>query len=500
MTKNKKKKNNNNKINLTFKIISWLLVVSVVVASIFLIYFEILPIMYLSLFIIIVGLVVFLLFKLLNNKRLKKWIKVVVSIPSILMIIIFTLVCFYAYGTLDFFNDILDVGIRHDSYSVYVLEDSGYENIEDLENKIIGVYEADEEVTEKAVEKVSKKIEFNMAEFDNIGLSAEALKEESVDAIIALDSSVDILKEDSEEYNNLKAIYTFTVTTKVKTLSSNKDVSKENFVLYISGIDTNGKVAAKARSDVNIIVAVNPEDKKILMVNTPRDYYVKLNSKKAMDKLTHAGVYGIEESVGTLEDLYDLDVDYYARINFTTFINIVEKLGGIDVNVPVNFCEQTSSRTSSKKICLKKGEQTLNGEQALALVRTRHTIAGGDRGRIENQMLVLKAIIDKALSPSILVKYNSLLGSVSDSVITNMEQKSITKLIKKQIKNNSSWTIETYSVDGSDSYATTYSTGSAKAYVMKPDEETVLEAKKKLDEILETNKYTDETTTKVNEN
>lgn len=499
MTKNKKKKSKKNVANLIFKIISWLLVASVLIATIFLIYFEILPIMYLSLFIIIVGLIVFLLFKLLNNKRLKKWIKITLSVPSVLMIIVFTLICFYSVGTLDFFSNIFDGGIRHDIYSVYVLENSDYETIDDLENKIIGVSDVDEEATKKAMEKVSKKIEFNMAEFDSVGYSADAVLNKEVDAIIALNSNIDILKEDNDEYNSLKAIYTFTISTKVKTLSSDKDVSKENFVFYISGIDTNGKVSTKARSDVNIILAVNPKSKKILMLNTPRDYYVELGTKKAMDKLTHAGVYGIEESVSTLSNLYDINIDYYARVNFTTFVNIVEKLGGITVDVPVNFCEQTSSRTSSKQICLKKGVQTLNGEQALALSRTRHTIAGGDRGRIENQMLVLKAIIDKALSPSILVKYNTLLSSVSDSVITNMDQKSVTKLIKKQIKDNSDWTIETYSVNGSDYSATTYSTGSQKAYVMKPDENTVLEAKKKLDEILETNKYTETTTTKVND-
>ena len=496
MKKNKKTvKTTNKKSNIFFKIISWLLLVSAIIATAFLIYFEVLPIMYLSIFIIGVGLLIFLLFKLLNNKRLKKWIKISISIPSIILIIVFTLVCFYSYGTIDFFSNILDVGIRHDSYSVYVLDKSGYEKIEDLENKIIGVSDIADEATNKAIEKVSNKIEYNMAEFENIGESVDAIKEETVDAIIALDSNIEILKEDSDEYDNLKAIYTFTVTTKVKTLTSKKDVSKENFVLYISGIDTNGKVAAKARSDVNILVAVNPKNKKILMLNTPRDYYVKLSSKKSMDKLTHAGVYGIEESVGTLENLYDINVDYYARVNFTTFVNIVEELDGITVDVPVNFCEQTSSRTSSKKICLKKGTQELNGEQALALSRTRHTIAGGDRGRIENQMLVLKAIIDKALSPTILVKYNSLLNSVGDSVITNIEQKSITKLIKNQIKDASNWTIETYSVDGSDSSKPTYSTGSQKAYVMLPKEKTVLEAKKKFDTILETNKYTTEDST-----
>lgn len=479
------------KFNIVLKIISWLLIITALISSILLMYFEVVPIVYMSILIIILGLIVFLLFKLLNNKKLKKWIRILASIPSVIMIIVFLLISFYAYGTIDFFNSIFDMGIRHDEYSVYVLNDSKYKEVEDLDNMIIGVSNTNDEATDKAIDKLSKKIEFNMAEYNTISDSVDALNEKEIEAIIALNSNVDILKEDNEEYKKLKSIYSFTITTKVDTISSKKDVTKDNFVIYISGIDTNGKVGTKARSDVNILLAVNPNKNKILMLNTPRDYYVKLSDKNAYDKLTHAGVYGIEESVNTLSDFYDIDIDFYARLNFTTFINIVEKLNGITVDVPVSFCEQTSSRESDKKICLKKGRQTLNGEEALALSRTRHTIAGGDRGRIENQMLVLRAIIDKAISPSIIVNYNSLLNSVGDSLITNIDQKSITKLIKKQIKDGTGWDMKTYSVTGTDSNSTTYSTGKAIAYVMKPNEESVLEAKKLLDRILETNKYDD---------
>lgn len=495
MKKNRKviNKNDKKKSNIFFRIISILLAIVFVVSIGFIIYFELLPIQYLSMLIIFGGIVVFGLFKILNNKRLKKTIKVIFSIPSILLTLILIMVCLYSVGTLSFFNKIFDTGIRTDTYSLYVLEDSEYTKVNDLSDKTIGVIE--DENKDKVIDKLSNKIEFDMVEYKDVNEALDDLENNEIDSVVALDSSIDLLQEDTDEYDNIKKIYSFNITNYIKTIKSNKNVAKDNFVFYISGVDTNGKVESKARSDVNILVAVNPSKNKILMVNTPRDYYVKLHSKKSMDKLTHAGVYGIEESVGTLEDLYDIKVDYYARVNFTTFVNIVEKLDGITVDVPVNFCEQTSSRTSSNQICLRKGVQELNGEQALALARTRHTIAGGDRGRIENQMLVLKAIIDKAMSPSIIVKYNSLLSSVSDSVITNIDQKSVTKLIKKQIKSNDAWEIETYSVDGSDASNTTYSTGNARVYVMNPKEETVMEAKKKLDDILETNKYKETTTT-----
>ncbi len=487
----KKKTKSKKKSNLIFRIIAVILILCAIAASGFIIYFEVLPINYLSLFIIGVGLLVFFFSLILMNKRLKKWIKTIVSIPSFALIFIFLLICFYSLGTNSFFEDIFDLGFRHDSYSVYVLESSQYESINELNSKRIGMSEKSNEVGSKALDKISSKIEFNKIDYENVIDSIEGLNENKVEAIVALDSNIDILKEEDEDYNNLKSIYTFTITSKVDTVSSSINVDKENFVVYLSGIDVNGKVATKAKSDVNIIVAVNPSKKKMLMLNTPRDYYVKLPTKNAMDKLTHAGVYGIEESMGALENLYDIDINYYARINFTSFINIVEELDGIEVDVPVSFCEQTSSRTSDRKICLKKGLQTLNGEQALALARTRHTLAGGDRSRIENQLLLLRAIFDKIMSPSIIVKYNDLLSSLSKSVVTNIKEKDITKLIKKQIKDNDEWSIETFTVDGSDGSNITYSTGRAKAYVMIPDEKTVMEAKIKLDKILETNKYKD---------
>lgn len=491
MKKNNKNKKGNNKVfNFFCKFFAVILLLSTLTAGGFLIYFEILPIMYLSIFIVVGGLFVFGLAKILFNKKLKKWIKIITLFPTILLILICIFACFYSIGTIGFFNKIFDLGIRNDSYSVYVLKDSNYETIDELNDKIIGITKNE---NDKVIEKISSKIEFNMAEFDDTIDTIDSLYEKEVNAIVALDSTIELLQEEQDEYDDIKPIYTFSITTKVDTIKSDVDVSKENFVFYISGIDTSGKVDAKARSDVNILVAVNPKENKILMVNTPRDYYVTLGNIKAKDKLTHAGVYGIEESVATLENLYNVDIDYYARVNFTTFINIVEELDGIKVDVPVSFCEQTSSRTSTRKICLNKGLQVLNGEEALALTRTRHTLSGGDRSRIENQLLVLRAIIDKALSPEIIVKYNGLLDSVSDSVITNIDQKSITKLIKKQIKKNSEWSFESLTVEGTDAYNTTYSTGNSSVYVMNQKEESVLSAKKAFDKILETNKYPEET-------
>lgn len=479
MKKRNSKKDLNKKFNFVSKIISVLLSMSAVLAIAFIIYFEILPLIYLSLIIIIGGVFIIFLIKLMNSK-LKKWVRCIFLFLSILLIILFVFISFYSLGTLNMFNDILDLGIRTDNYSIYVT-DVKYKNIDDLNDKKIGVLENESEYVEN---KLSKKIDYKSIEYDNNIEMLNDLKNEELDAVVVLDTNMDLLKESNPDYNNIMSIYTFAITTKVETINKEVDISKDSFVLYLSGIDTNGRVASKARSDVNILAAIDPIEKKILIINTPRDYYVKLSNKNAYDKLTHAGVYGIEESIATLEDLYDTTINYYVRVNFTTFIKIVDALDGIVVDVPKSFCEQTSSRESDEQICLSKGKQTLNGEEALALSRTRHSFADGDRSRIKNQMLVLEALINRAMSPKIITRYTNIISKIGDSVVTNIGDKDVTKLIKNQIEKNDSWNIETYSVDGMDAYKTIYSAGSLNTYVMEPNTESLLIAKDKLKNIL----------------
>lgn len=478
--KKKRKNNLNKKFNLICKIISILLVITSLLASSFIIYFEILPLIYLSLFIILGGVIMFLLIKFMNSK-LKQWIRFAFLSLSIIFIIVFMYISFYSIGTLNMFNDIFDLGVRTDNYSIYVLKDSNYKKINDLNNKTIGIVKDD---MTNVKGKIKKKINFDIEEYDNSIDMINDINNGIIDAFVILETNMELLREESDEYNELESIYSFVVTTKVDTIDKSVDISKNSFVIYISGIDTNGEVFSKARSDVNILAAVDPVEKKILMLNTPRDYYVKLSSKNSFDKLTHAGVYGIEESIGTLEDLYDTTINFYVRVNFTTFIKIVDALDGIKVNVPKSFCEQTSSRYSDKEICLNKGLQTLNGEEALALSRTRHAFSDGDRSRIRNQMLVLEALIDKAMSPKIITNYTNIISKVSNSVVTNIDEKDITKLIKNQIEENSGWSIETYSVDGTDAFKPSYSAGNMNTYVMLQNEETVNIAKEKLKSIL----------------
>ena len=197
---------------------------------------------------------------------------------------------------------------------------------------------------------------------------------------------------------------------------------------------------------------------------------------RAKDKLTHAGIYGIETSIATLENLLDTEINYYVKVNFTSLISVVDALDGITVNSKYSF-------TSQDGYTYQKGINELNGEEALSFVRERKAFSGGDRTRGENQELVLSAIINKALKPSIIINYADLLKAVKGGFITNLTDDDITKIIKKEIDEPHNWQIESISLDGTDSYNYTYSYSKSKLYVMEPNMESVNAAIKKMQQI-----------------
>lgn len=256
-------------------------------------------------------------------------------------------------------------------------------------------------------------------------------------------------------------------------------VAEEPFIVYLSGSDTRNysEIPEKGLSDVNMVVAVDPVNHKMLMINTPRDYYVALyGDSNKMDKLTHAGNFGVECSMQTLEALYDIEFNYYAKINFKSVVDIVDALGGIKVNSELAFSSRHS--LSEKTYSFVVGENELNGDAALAFVRERESFAAGDRQRGKNQQLVISAIVDKAISPAILniSKFKEVLSAVTSNTKTNISSDAITALFRMQLADMSGWDIQSISVDGTGSSRSTY-TVSSRVYVMIPDEETVNEAK-----------------------
>lgn len=484
--KNKKNKKVKRKVNpILYKVLSFIFIILTVTTFTLLIYNGLFSLVELLTTIGISAIVVVLITLILCKSKLKQWIKNIISIFTLLIMVLEIFLIFFAPQTLKFISSLTDTGYRVETFGVYVIKDE-YNSLSDLKDKSIDTLKYDDDKNINEVKsKIKKEIDFNTSEFDTISDLLNSLNKDKSDAIILETSYEDIIKEEYPDiYGRLKRIYTTDVVNMIKTLKSDKDITKEPFLVYISGIDTSGNVASSARSDVNIILAVNPNTKKIVMVNTPRDYYITLHTKNKKDKLTHAGIYGVEESLKTLSDLYDEQIDYYVRINFTSFVKIVDTLGGITVNVPGSFCEQDSKRSHANEICLSKGTQTLNGEQALALARNRHAFQEGDRARGEHQMLILESIINKALSPNIITKYSSILNALKGRVTTNMTGNEMINFAKKQIKDKSSYTFKSVSVTGKDSKGTCYSAGNATAYVMEPDKDTVDNAIKEINSLV----------------
>lgn len=257
------------------------------------------------------------------------------------------------------------------------------------------------------------------------------------------------------------------------------EVPEGTFVVYISGVDTWGTPKAKSRSDVNILAVVNTNTKQILLVSTPRDYYVPLSvSGGVKDKLTHAGIYGVESSMETLEMLYGVDIQYYVKLNFTGFVGIVDALGGIDVYSDSTF-------TVGDAFSFTEGVNHMSGIEALAFARERYSFASGDRARGTHQMAVIRAVLDKATSSAILYNYADVMNSVSGCFTTNMSQEKIASLVRMQLNDMATWSITAISVDGTGASKTTYTVPQKKAYVMIPDETTVQIAKEQIAAVLE---------------
>lgn len=483
VNKQKKKKQG----TLGFKLISFMLIILTVITISHILIEEIFSLFYMVPIVILALAIVLMISFILNKRNLRRWIKRIFSFLSIIIMIFELLMLLFGTKTLKFLSSITDTGYRVETFGVYVLDSSPYKEISELNNKSIAYLNHDDNKNIKeALKKLDKDIDFKESNKDNASSLVDELINNNVDAIL-MDTSYEVILEEEagDKYKQIRLIDTIDIVDIVNTIKSDVDITKEPFIIYISGIDTSGNVASKARSDVNMLVAVNPTTKNILMINTPRDYYVTLPSKNKKDKLTHAGLYGIEESVNTLSKFYDADIDYYVRINFTSFVKIVDELGGIKVNVPLKFCEQNSKRSKapSDLICLNKGMQNLNGEQALALARHRKTLPSGDRGRGQNQMLVLEAILNKAMSPKIVSSYSSLIDSLKGRVTTNMTSNEIIKFAKKQMNDLDAWEFSSLSANGTDSSGVCYATGAGRAYVMEPEEESVTKIKDALDRL-----------------
>lgn len=370
--------------------------------------------------------------------------------------------------------------VQNKDISLVVLKDSKIQGIEDLKpDEKLGsqnvVYP--DSVTRMLEEmKTETGTEFHTHDFKSLNEMVQGLYDKEVSVMILDEAYRETLETEWTGFrSDTRIIYSVTYSEKQVNISKKKEVCEDPFTVLISGIDTYGKINTVSRSDVNILAVVNPKQAKILLVSIPRDYYVPIMSGTmsiagadgSMDKLTHSGLFGPECTVRTLENFFDIPINYYVRVNFTSLVDIVDAIGGITVVSDVSFGS------------FKKGENKCDGEEALAFARDRYSFQSGDRQRGKNQMKVIEAIVAKVSNPSFGYDYAKLFDAVKANVNMNFSDKEIKSLIQYQVANMPAWTVQSISVNGTDAHDYSYFYGSD-LYVMYPDENSVAQAKEQM--------------------
>lgn len=378
--------------------------------------------------------------------------------------------------------DVGGANYKTDNMIVVVKKDNPASNLMDASMYRFGIQTTvDQENTQTMLDNINKALgrEVKVEQYGTVQELANALLEGRVDAAVYNQALDGLITDSIEDYSEqVRVLYQYGIETELE--QETADV-EEPFNVYISGIDVDGPITTNSRSDVNIIMTVNPNTKKILLTTTPRDYYVQIPdiSGEQRDKLTHAGIYGVDASMKTLEQLYGIDISYYARVNFSSLVKIVDTLGGVDVDSDFEF--------TAGGYQFKQGMNHLDGKQALAFSRERYSFEDGDNQRGKDQEKVLTAILNKAMSPAILSNASALIADVSDSVQTNMTQEEMAKFIKMQLNDGASWTIESQAASGNGDTQACYSSGDQPLYVMWPDEAIVQSISAKMNEILSGN-------------
>ncbi len=393
------------------------------------------------------------------------------------------------------------------SVAVYVLKDDPAEYIEDAKDYTFGITESyDAANTRAAVKELKEKLDgIETVSHDAVVDMVDALYEKKVNAIILNEGYASIL-EDLDDYESFsedtRILYevvieegdaeeiiegTIAEDSKVEigkydlniTNLQPVNVTQEPFVLYLSGSDTRSKMLTTSRSDVNILMVINPVSKQILMVNTPRDYYVPNPAGRgALDKLTHCGIYGIGCSVGALSNLYSIPINYYAQINFTGFETLIDAIGGVTVE------SESAFTTLNGKHQIVVGENHLNGAQALGFARERYAFATGDNQRGKNQMKILTAVIDKLSAGTIILHHAQILNSLQGMLVTNVSGDEINNLVKMQLSDGAQWNVKSFAVTGNGGSNYTYSMPNFRAYVMYQDTSLVNTASSLIQRVL----------------
>ncbi len=448
--------------------------------------YEILPLRYrliLTGVLFIINLMIFIFIGLGFHRKKFAWLS---FITSFLILVFAGVAVYYLQSGVGALNT-MGIGgtgyIRKTNFTIRVLTNSPIAGINEIEGLSVSApYASDKENIDTFYADFEKKekIGFNLIDSGSYRNGVADLYDGNTQVILFNESFLPIILEEHPNFaTETRVLSEHTVSVKVEDDKEKTDVANQPFTVYISGIDTSGAVDTTSRSDVNILMTVNPNTKKILTVSVPRDSYVAIagGGNNQMDKLTHAGIYGVESSRDTLANLFDTKIDYWVRVNFSSVINIVDILGGVEVDNPRDF-------TGPGGYYFPAGQITLDGEEALSFSRERYSIEGGDIGRGKNQEIVLKGIINKLSGREVLGNFTSLLKVAEESMQTNMQTNEMMRLVNLQLDDGRSWDISSQSLSGyGETGLPSYAMPGWNLYMYVLDEDSVATAKQVMDAI-----------------
>ena len=474
MSQNKKKKF---RFSIPGIILGLLLLITTISLIVILKLFDIIPNNYFIVLLIVLAILsiltnFFLIFKFKN--KVLKVIKILIVIITIILITTYSFGIYYLNKTMNLFANISVIKEEVTKYYIIVLDTSIYDEPSDLYGKSLAYYEnTDKEVLDSLKLSLNYDIEKDMTKLK------EKLYNHEVEAILISDIIKNKYEEDDSNFtNNIRVIKTIEIKKAIEDITKKASIKNTPFNVLVSGIDTYGDINQTSRNDVNIVATVNPNTNEILLTSIPRDYYVQLHGTTGYkDKLTHASYYGINMAVETIEDILDIDINYYIKVNFTTVVDLVNKIGGIDV-----YADQSVNIGACK---IKEGYNHLDGPCALAFSRERHSYIDGDRHRGRNQQEVIQAIFKKLTNSSaLLTEYSDILDTLDGKFATNMDTKEITSFIKYELNDLKHYTISNTQLDGYGSMGPTYSYPNQDLWIMIPYEKTITNAKDLIDKIL----------------
>lgn len=477
--KRKKRQTMRSKISLLDIVLSCIVLVCALYAANIIVPLGLFP----TTWIVLIGLVICIIILLTLIVSLMKLPLVVKILQRIFVCIVSAGLIFGTYTVNKVDQAVEEVIKAPESYVEYIsiltLRDSGIVSIDALNGKYIGIQQSiDTDNMELATNYLESNITFKTKSYQDYTKAIQALYKKEVSAIVMSETYRDLIEENIEDFASKTAIIDAVEIEKpVVDIVKQIDITSNAFTVLVSGIDTLGSANTRSNSDVNMLITVNPLTKNIVMTSIPRDSYLPnacLNNQN--DKLTHTGYYGMDCTIQTIENTFDIEINYYAKISFSSLINVVNALGGIEVDVPMSFCERKANRVDI--IYINKGKQTLNGEQALALARNRHNVSGGDVGRAKNQQLIVNAIIKKSLNPDILNKIDELIAVVGETVQMNLTKKEIYSFVNMVANDLSTpWTISNNVVEGTPGWGECASIPGMELSVVELSEEEINKAK-----------------------